>query len=77
MLYIVFGFLSRIVLDYRLYIQITFNWRGEKQPRWQGSLCSGAMVAILSALLCRWYDKSGPLKPILTGLVFAVGGGIH
>ncbi len=35
-----------------------------------------AMVAILSALSGRWYDKSGPLKPILTGLVFAVVGGV-
>lgn len=33
------------------------------------------MVAILSALSGRWYDKSGPLKPILTGLIFAVIGG--
>ena len=35
-----------------------------------------AMVAILSALSGRWYDKSGPLKPILTGLIFAVIGGV-
>lgn len=33
------------------------------------------MVAVLSALSGRWYDKSGPLKPILTGLIFAVIGG--
>ena len=35
-----------------------------------------AMVAVLSVLSGRWYDKSGPLKPILTGLVFAVVGGV-
>lgn len=35
-----------------------------------------AMVAVLSALSGRWYDKSGPLKPILTGLIFAVIGGV-